>query len=71
MQDSTARKMVLNEGAKGAGDIKAKFYGLWGTIEDTQRTKYEAALRSGCFKADGVRATEDEDMTCLVTEMRS
>jgi Spy/CpxP family protein refolding chaperone len=47
---------------KGAGDIKAKIYGLWGTIEDTQRTKYEAALRSGCFKADGVRATEEEDM---------
>ena len=27
VQDSTARKMVLKEAVKGAGDIKAKFSG--------------------------------------------
>ena len=61
-EDSMARQMVLKGAAKGAGEIKAKFYDLWGTIEDTQRTQYEAALRSGCFRADGMRAAEDEDM---------
>ena len=62
VEESIARQMVLKGAAKGAGEIKAKFYDLWGTIEDTQRTQYEAALRSGCFKAEGMRAAEDEDM---------
>ena len=36
--------------------VRQKFYTLWGTIEDSERTNLENRLRKGHFKAEGVDA---------------
>ena len=59
---STAREMVLKEDSDGVCNVRDKFFQLWGTIEDSMRTKYEGMLRSGCFVEETSRATEEENM---------